>query len=86
MVCTLSQVLLCRIFLVITTFHVVERVKTRWTSLRTSFGRKRKGVANLPSGSGATTQTRWPYYRQMLFIAPYIKHREWVIFDSALLI
>ena len=59
-------------------YIAADRCKTRWASLRTTFGKKRRKKMSLPSGSARIAEEEWVYYKQMSFLDPYIRHRQWV--------
>ncbi|XP_077967271.1 uncharacterized protein LOC120341552 [Styela clava] len=56
----------------------VEHCKTRWNSLRTTYGKKHREREKIPSGSAASQLEKWPYYYQLSFLDPLIKHRKTV--------
>lgn len=56
----------------------VELCKTRWSSLRTTYGKKHRVWERMPSGSASQAPEKWPYYRQLSFLDSFIRHRRTV--------
>lgn len=54
----------------------VKQVKTRWSSIRTTYGKKKKNAMNHPSEAAATANDRWAYFQMCQFLNSYIKHKD----------
>ncbi len=53
----------------------VEAIKKRWHSLRTQFV-KEKTKLKLTSGSGTSEESNWAYYKDLMWLMPYITDRK----------
>jgi len=64
-------------------FLIADAVEKRWSSLRDMFSRENRRQKLPSSGSDYDPKKEWELYRQMLFLAPHITHRQYVILFSS---
>ncbi|XP_018368453.1 PREDICTED: transcription factor Adf-1-like [Trachymyrmex cornetzi] len=56
-----------------------EDAMRRWKVLRKRFSKVRRQKANIPSGSGASSEnqeTEWSLYNTLLFLQPHVQNRK----------
>ncbi|CAD7089629.1 unnamed protein product [Hermetia illucens] len=59
-------------------FSILNRseCQSKWNILRDSFRSYYRSLCNTPSGSGATETVKWPHFKAMMFLIPYIRVPE----------